>query len=349
MIAGVGWASARTYNYFGVVGRRGQPCRYQSHSQLELLLESYVCEYWRNTQHEYVRFLANCGSRVGLADGSCSTFLHCSIRITVIAAYNDGARPSSENRHCASSSSPLLFQCSAATIASQPECVGKPPNAKRFERAFGCQPPATRATLPFLNLAQLYGAKTIGYYVESSPFSQSLISGARSVAFSSYGLEEVAYAHVTLTPQGVPTVESVKNASDYIASFKPDIVLAGTTTDSCIKLSNAFGEGGWIPKAALFGLCASDPNIASTAPYAKYFADYVEWDRRLIGYQYVDNLYYPPNGTLTSPQQLWNRYTTKYNVQRTPPSIGTAFSAGAVVRLLATCKFKIFVEKPFLL
>jgi hypothetical protein len=230
-----------------------------------------------------------------------------------------------------SASSPLLYQCSPSTAASQPECANKPSTAKRFERAFGLQPPATRASIPFLNLAQLYGAKTIGYYVESSAFSQSIVQGAQ-LAQATYGFKQVAYAFVQLTPQGTPTLESVNNASRILKEANPDIIVGGTTQDSCVKLTTALGNDNWVPKAALLSLCASDANAKTIAPNTKYFSDYVEWDRRLTGYQYVDNYYWPPVGDLTSPQQMWEAYTTRFQVPRTAPPTSTCIGSGVVVR-----------------
>ena len=227
-----------------------------------------------------------------------------------------------------SASAPVLYQCSSSTLAFQPECASKPPTAKRFEAAFGLQPPATLSAIPFMNLAQLNGAKTVAYYVENTPFSLSLIQGAQLEA-ATYGLTQVAYGFIS---NGNPSVSDVATAAQIIANAKPDVVIGGTTQQSCIKFMAELGQLNWVPKGGLFSLCASDPNAATIAPNSKYFTDYVEWDRRLTGYQYIDDLYFPPTNTTTSAMLLFNAFTARYNVTRTSPPFGTLYAAGVAVR-----------------
>lgn len=232
------------------------------------------------------------------------------------------------------SASPALYQCSSSALTPQPECQSKSSTAKRFDMAFGMQPPASRSALPFLSIAQLAGAKTVGFYSElASTFSLSLIQGTRD-ELTTYGMIEVVDATVPASPNATHW----SNAMTQLREANPDIIIGGTSgAVSCRGLLAQFSIQGWLPKGALFSLCASDPLAASLYPNSKYFTDYMEWDRRLQGSEYADRLYFPQNNNYTSPMQMAIAFTTQYpsyggTPADTPPTFGVTFAAGVVVR-----------------
>lgn len=231
------------------------------------------------------------------------------------------------------SASPDLYECSTTALSAQPECATKSATAKRFDKAFGMQPPASRSSLPFLSIAQLSGAKTVGFYVENSTFSKSLVAGARN-ELATYGMTEV----VTAAVSSAPTNEEWIGAMTQLREADPEIIIGGTTGSvSCKGLLAQFSIQGWLPKAALFSLCASDPSAKTNFPNSKYFVDYMEWDRRLTGSEYADHLYFPATVNYTSPMLMARAFTsrfTKYggDVEDTPPVFGVTFAAGVVVR-----------------
>lgn len=238
------------------------------------------------------------------------------------------------------SASPALYQCSKTALTAQPECNSKSSTAKRFDKAFGMQPPASRSALPFLSIAQLAGAKSVGFYVENNTFSQSLVQGAREELVT-YGIDEL----ITVTVPGAPNSTHWSNAMTQLREANPDILIGGTSgAVSCKGFLSQFSIQGWLPKGALFSLCASDPQAATLFPNSKYFVDYMEWDRRLQGSEYVDQRYFPVVddddkvvSNYTSPMQMAIAFTTQFpsyggKPADTPPTFGVTFAAGVVVR-----------------
>lgn len=139
-------------------------------------------------------------------------------------------------------------------------------------------------------LAQLNGAKTVGFYTENTAFSSSLISGSRA-ELESFGMREVANFVVTAA---APTDADYKAAIALFKRTNPDIIIGGTTRTSCSGVMKQFSEQNWLPKGGLFSLCASDSKVKEIAPNSPYFVDYVEWDRKLTGAEYTDKYYFPP-------------------------------------------------------
>lgn len=233
-----------------------------------------------------------------------------------------------------SAASPALYQCANNSVSPQPECATKAATAKRFDKAFGLQPPASRSALPFLAISQLAGAKTVAFYAEETTFSLSLVRGARE-ELSTYGMKEIELGLV-LPP--APNVTDWTNAMTALREANPDIIVGGTSgAVSCKGMLAQFSIQGWLPKAALFSLCATDPRASVNYPNSKYFVDYMEWDRRLTGSEYVDHLYFPPTNISSSPMQMAQAFTTNFtqwggSIESTPVMFGVCFGAGVVVR-----------------
>lgn len=191
----------------------------------------------------------------------------------------------------------------------------------------------TYSAFPAITLMRLREIKTIATWYENQPFTKSIVDGA---------LDAATFNKINITGQFVtkanPSYDEVLQVAKAMKELNPDAIIGGTYYTSCKPFIQALRAINWTPKAYFSSLCtASRPESPiELKGDERYIIDYLEWDHRLAGPDYVDDTGYflPVNDTTPpAPKQFYDLHERRWGE---PPFHFTAlaFSLGTVVHKL---------------
>lgn len=160
---------------------------------------------------------------------------------------------------------------------------------------------------PIITLFKNSQAQTMVVFYENQTYSQSIAKGAITYAkFNGILILE------TLVIPANPTQQDIDNMVQNISMINPDIVVGSGYYSICPMYFSSLQKYNWTPKGNALTQCTSNPQSIQLAPQGIFALDYVEWDIRLTGPDYVDSLYYIATAISSSTQLYFIQTLTQF-------------------------------------
>ena len=142
-----------------------------------------------------------------------------------------------------------------------------------------------------------------------------------------------AYNGLPVKRYYLPTYPVQADYDNMVARMKADgveTIIGAANPPDCALMTTAIRHHNFMPKAFFQTYCAGEPGAYMNTPDAMYGVDMAEYDPRMIGPDWTDDLWYPPANSSTSPQLVFEDLFTAFN--ETPQwSVPIVMSGGLVL------------------
>src|SRR3989338_5504593 len=222
--------------------------------------------------------------------------------LTAIAAIENEKAAPKRTMFSLHGASEDTWKCTAELL---PPCTQE--GFRRFQYSWSGAPTASQLFVPAIDLLLIKKPQTIATFDFIGSFSKSLVAGAVEAAESN----DVQVVGQHSFSSRSPNASAYDDLVSSLVSLNPDIVAGCTLFDSCIGFLEACERHNYTPKALIVSLCLSNPAYKNTTGRTgRYLMDFLSWDPKVKGPEFLESLPPGPNTTddVNQPRTFFNYF-----------------------------------------
>jgi hypothetical protein len=168
--------------------------------------------------------------------------------------------------------------------------------------------PAEYQLNPSVTLYKLAGVKKIALWYEDTAFPTAVKEGI--LPFLEYNGIDVYLVPVLSFN---PSQDKMNKLAMDLRDMKPDAIIGAGSTPTCSTWYKALRNANYVPNAMVESNCITEPSTKTDTPDAIYSLDKTEFDYRMTGLSWTDDLWYPPINGVASAKLVWEDISNRFN------------------------------------